>query len=414
MTALVTLWEGQGIINVKDTVFAPLGRFVSAGVQTGDTVILKDVADPAVVETTEVIQVDGEDRLFVKPNPLTATSYQMADGTTVTTGTRELMVQVVRPVAKPCPVCKADGVVAESDHLHCPRCKAHKPVDEKGLPADGRTHCIDCVQRAREMLAKSNHFQETVPMFGGKLPVTVHARTVQECDFMQEWQDRLIIETPQATTQWVLDESSRAALALGLDDDGKGNCPRNMVAGTTDDPSVRIPLICRMFKDYNAGVYRAMLAALDRLDSLVEDACVYRIEEEPTEEELLVLADALATSEGEVRGTVSIWDGLEVITFAAPSQSELDEANSFAEAIIQANKGKILDGRARFLITLARLAANFRGDSKQHFDEEATFDERLNYLFTLPMPMYYLYIHAGNAFNKRVARASELDVLGNF
>lgn len=418
MSTLTSIWEGQGSVEVKDTLRCPLGRFLTLGVRPGDTVLVALQSKPGEVEATTVIQVDSEDSLFVRATPLTgAWAQDEAGGSTV--GPRELIVAVQRELTSVCPVCAKGGHVSEANHVHCPRCKTKRKLvmsdDGKTWETeDGKSHCEECVTKVREQLIKSNDYVESMTIFGGKRTVTVHARTVRECDYMQEWQDRMIIEQPQATTQWVLDESARMALGLALDDDGAQTCPRSLVPeGEHDDPYIRLPLISRHFKNYNSAVYRAMLQALDRLDSLIEDACADRITDDQDDQAILELADALATSDTEVVGNVTIWGGLEMLRFAAPSQADLDEANAFAEAMIQANKGRILDGRSRFLIALARLAAGFRGDGKRSFDEHDDFNDRLNYLFGIPMPMYYLYIQAGNVFNRRVAKASELEVLGN-
>jgi len=397
--ALSTLWSGEGVLDDKDRLTCPLARFVTLGVVPGDLVDLKSTSGNGLVK---VLQVEGEETLTIE-DLNEALSY---------TGTTEgpFEVKVQRIIDKPCPMCQKLGRPKESDHLHCVRCQAERPLNDKG------GHCQACIKWARQELVQHLRFEMEFPLFRGKVKVKLHARSVTECDSMQEWQDRMLLDNPKLSTNFVLENSAKAALAIALDDDGYGAKPSDLVnEGTPDDPYVRLPIMMKHFKGMSDAYYKALLTSLHRLDTLVEDACVYKIDAKYTEEQLMELAERLALKrpDEEVTGAITLFDGLEVLTFRVASTEEIEEAEQFTEAFIQGNRGKMLDGRGVFVKALARLACIFMEDSKAGFDGSTPFAEKLGYLMTLPMPLYYLYLAAGRIWMQRVREASEPEVLGN-
>jgi hypothetical protein len=322
----------------------------------------------------------------------------------------DVEVILSRVLDDPCPVCDEAEAPRELDHVHCPGCNAVVVFNSAGI-----INCQACIDKMIDRLAVGVHIEETVPIFGGKRTIVIHSRTVGECDEIQEWQDALMSANANLTTQYVLDETKKVAVAVAVDDDGQGAAPRDLCATLPPEatPIDRITVMSKHFKSHPAAYFNAILVQVGKLDSLMEDACKYAIKDVPTETQLMILGEQVAIGPYPVLGKVALWGGKVNLTFTSPSLEALDDANAFAENFIQAHKKRMFEGRAKFIVSMASLAAHFRGDHITRFDEDSTFDERLNYLLTIPMPLYYLYLAGGNVWQLRLNKSSEAEVLKN-
>lgn len=395
----LVLWQGDGVINERDLITCPLGQFMSKGVQVGDRVELTTAEGASY--STVVLQVESEESLTVGEvarEPLVAPG-----GSTVLP-----TVKVSRLVKEPCPICREAGEVAATDHFHCMWCRTKRVPDERVA------NCPTCIAEMRAKLIQSNQVVERFEVLRGKRTIVLHGRSVSESDSIQEVQDQSIILNPKLSMFFYSEDAAKLALAYALDDDGTGKNPAMLVQeGTPTEATVRLPIMIKHFRGMNDAYYKAILRCLHRLDTLIEDACIERIEDPSTDEDILELAEQLATSIEEVTGEVSIFGGRETLVFAAPSRELVDEANAFAEQFIQANQGKCLKGRERFIYGLARFVAYFRADSKAIYGSDSGFNERIAYVMSLPMPLYYLYLSAAGVWQRRLNRASEVTTLGN-
>lgn len=422
---LSLLWQGDGELKGDDTLLAPMALFIARGVVPGDAVELTSPAGKQMM--VEVLAVSTDDALIVHATP-------GPDQVEAVLPVGPVSIRVLRRMDRPCPVCERKGVVKELiaarvgeevtlTHLHCSWCEAEMSADH------GTINCEGCMATVRERLLRDHtDLDQEMKLFGGKRVIKVRPRTVEDGDAIQSFQDAMVLGNPGLSTQYVLNETKKAALALTLEDDGQGKKPSDLVTATDMTPRQRVLLMGKHFKGMNQGYYNALLSALGRYEALIEDACRYRIDETYPEEELLILSEAIATSPTPVTGTVSLWDGAETLEFVVPTTDQLEEADAMAETIIQENKDHMMEGRAKFIIAWCRTACHFKGDSKVTFKEETTYipgpdgkpvpytvnglEERMQYIGTLPIALYYLYLSASNVWQRRVARASDVEVVG--
>lgn len=401
----VTVWGGEGLVSEKDALECHAARFVAYGITTNDAAYV------------ELIEAAAEEQP-TRPRGVAVAILKVEDETTLILGDVPTWLQQVpvkveiwRWVAQPCVVCKKTNVVRESDHYHCIRCKSEMPLSTK------TAHCEKCLDYVRDKLIRANGFTEEVTLFGGRRIARVHAKTVEEGDAIQEWQDAVLKDMPHASIAYMSEASSRMALTLALDDDGFGRSPRQSL--TPDGPTTGVDqllLMSKFFRGMNDGYYKGLLMGLLHVDLLVCEACEETLAEEVKEDEILVLTERLATMspEEEVTGTVKIFNGKETLLFACPKTDDMDGANGFAEELLQGDRDVITEARGKFLVAVSRLAAHFRGDSKVKFDAESTFSERLTYLMGIPQPLYYLYLSAAGVWQGRIAKAADVGLLGNF
>ena len=403
--------EGEGVLDLKDRLSCSLGRFYTLGARQGDGVRL---TTPDGKEAYgRVLQVASDTTLVLDGLPEVGFVSLFGGGDQVF-----VKAEVLRLVGDTCGVCELAGKTAESDHRHCLMCNAEMAIAPEGAPL--LANCDDCIKAAREKLLRTNTIARDFSLFGGKLKVSVHSRTIEEGDFIQEWQDQFKRELGGRTTAFFFDEVAKSALAIVLDNDGEGGRPM-AIAPEDMDAKQAVPLAMKHFKDFPESRYKLTLSCMSRIDKLVEEACFYRIEDKSTKDELMELAEQLATSKAPVTGVVKLWDGLEALTFCDPKKERADEADAFAELIIANYRQhggpgaqEMSDARKTFTKSVCRLAAKFVGDSKGRFTPETPFQERLTYLMTLPIPLYYLYIAAVNVWDARVVKAGSVEVVGNF
>jgi len=407
--------EGEALLDLKDRLVSPTARFHTLGAQAGDLV---DLIGPSGQHAAgRILRVVSETTLVIEGQP------EMGFGALFGGDPREdgvgdeIVVQctVVRLVAEPCRHCEEQGVPAESDHRHCLSCRERIP-----LARDTRyANCDVCIRGMRARLVAGNAIDQEYAMFNGKLKVKVHARTAEEGDFVQEWQDHFQRELGGRTTAYFLDEVAKACLAVVLDDDGNGNRPMAVVEDPDLDAKIAVALAMKFFKDQRESRYKLTLSCMSRLDKLVEEACFYRIVEKDTKQQVEALAEQLCTSTGPVTGEVELWDGMERVTFWDPTKELSDEADGYAETMIAAylasSRGVLhmSDARKTFTKTVCRLACRFVGDSKVSYQPTGDFKQRLGYLLSLPLPLYYLYMTAANVWDRRVLRAGSPEVVGN-
>lgn len=389
---MAPLWEGEGLIEKdNDVLTCTLARFVLTGVKSGDLVGLTS---------------DGEERLYrilQAPN-----DDQLQYDGDVKAGVYK--VRVLREVNEPCEVCKKLGHLKEATHLHCNTCRAEVAIND-----ERRVNCIKCILEMRKRLARGGSIVTSMSLFGGKKTIVIHARTVAEGDQIQEFQDRMIKQNPDMTLGFVLDESRKAAVAMSLDNDGDGRSPRDMIVKPGEVQAAdQVAIMMKHFRGMSAPYYNAIHSAVGMHDSLLDDACRDRVNDDVTEDDLLRLSEDLALNRQPTEGTVSVWGDEITLIFAAPSTDDIDDGNAFAENFIRSSRETILDVRAKFIVALARLAVYFRGDNTVRFDSDSTFEERINHLLALPINLFYVYQDACLVWQRRLARASEVEVLGNF
>ena len=398
------MWRGEGVSDDRDVLLCPAARFIVAGVRRGDVL---DMSRGEVSVRAAVIQVVGEESLMFQVLGRPNESEQSSGLSDMPPG--EVTVVLSRVLEDPCQTCDKLFAPREQDHIHCPGCNAVVPFNPAGI-----INCPACIEGMIQRLIGGVHVENTVPIFNGKRTITIHAKTVGESDEIQEWQDAVMSANKNFTTQYILDETKKAAVAIAVNDDGHGKSPRDLCATLPPEatPIDRITVMMKHFKSFPAAYFNAVMVQVGQLDALLEDACKYAIKDEPSEEELMVLGEQVAIGPYPVLGRVSLWDGKVQITFTSPSLEAIDDANAFAENFIQAHKSRMFEGRAKFIVSFARLVAHFRGDHMTRFGEDSTFDERLDYLMSIPMSLYYLYLAAGNVWQHRLNKSSETSILG--
>jgi hypothetical protein len=402
----LTIWAGEGALSEDDLVTCPLARFRTLGIRSGDIAVLKAMDYDSDIKQTTVLQVEGEDYLRVGSSALPG-----PDGGPAVFPLR-VMMGIMREVMDPCPVCQGEGKAEPSDHGHCLQCRVKTPADGQG------SHCDACVLLARQALVKSNVFTQESTLLRGKLKAVLKAKTVGDHDKGIEWQDHLLIAGGyDAPSQYVIDLTAKAMLALAIVDDGNGSSPSALVDKEAKLSSGQeIEVMMKAFATMPDAVYRVLLSRMHRIDTLVEDACRGVVIPEPTEEEVLELADRIFTSKGQpIYGRIPLWDGLETVTVVDPPHEALQKADDWASEFIKSCRedGGILEGRARDIAAQAKVAACFRGDSKASFDENSDFMERLAYVQSLPKAVYYLYLNISGHWKTRCFKATEPDTLGN-
>lgn len=399
------IWDGDGVTDDRDVLTCPMARFTLIGARRGDVV---ELTRGNITVRCAVLKVMSDESLVFQSIDRTQESEQSPGIASIPPG--DVGVVLTRRVEKPCAQCPK-GSPRELDHLHCAGCNTVVEYNESGI-----VNCDECINSMIAQLCMSTHVSREVPLFKGKKTISIHARTVSECDSIQEWQDSIIIDNRTISTQYVLDESKKASVAFAVDDDGNGNNPRQLLDEADKDikPAERVNLMMKHFKGHPVAYFNAIMTAVGQLDSVVEDACKYAIKDAPTEEELMLLGEQIAIGPYPVLGKVGVWDDKITLTFTSPMLEAVEDANAFAENFIQAHKDKMLEGRAKYIFGLAMLAVHFRGDHMRQFKEDSTFGDRLNYLLTLPMALYYLYLAAGNIWQHRVHKASGADILGKY
>lgn len=418
------IWAGYVSVDVQDRLVSSEGRFLTRAVQPGDTVFLQK--DDETEHFAEVLQINTDDLLIFQalvgpPDPppsgrtnlpndgMIAERPASPPAEPVDIPPGEYIARIARYVTMPCPICRKADKVREIDHIHCNWC-----LNEMSLGGE-RVNCEACIAKMRARLVKERTISQEMTIFGGKRKIKLHALTVMEGDRAQQYQESFIIGNPGLSIGYVGEEVKKAQVAMMIDDDGHGQKPMDLVSAEPDKvlPDAELRVAVKFFKSLNMATYRGMISCATSLEALVKEACLYRIEDEPDDQELMMLADELVNSEELVHGTVPLFDGIEMLTFCVPTVEMVEEADNWAENFKQENASKMLEGRYGFIRDMSKLAAWFRRDSKTGFDETSVHGQRLAYIASLPTPYYYLYLSASRVFERRVSRANEVQVLGN-
>lgn len=435
---LAILWTGHAVADERDHLVAPDGRFLLKGVRPGDFLTFQ-ASDGSELFAT-VLQVNTDQLLVYQPSVRPAglsdfpddgrsvgpggpvgstdlpsgdaggrTEPPSADAIDIPPG--EYVVRVCRYVKESCPICAKSELVRDIDHMHCAWCQKEIPLKHETV------NCPSCIAWMRQRLVKEPVITQEMSLFGGRRKIRLHMMTVMESDQVQEYQEGFIIANPMTSTGWVFEETRKAQIALMLDDVGDGEGPRSLLV---EDP-MRVAqdggetqVLVKFFKGMNQGLYRAIVSTCMMLEALVTEAARCKINDELADDELLALAEECATNIEPVYGMISIFDGTEALGFVDPTVEMIEEADNWTEEFKQRNQNRMLEGRYNFIKAMSRLAASFRRDSKASFGPDSTHKQRLGYLMKLPHPYYYTYLTAANVFQRRIAKASEVQVLGNF
>jgi hypothetical protein len=269
-----------------------------------------------------------------------------------------------------------------------------------------------------QMLLATGQARLSFPIARGKKTVRMHVLTFAENDAVREWQDDFLRKNKDASDVVYFEQQTRAHLALALDDDGNGKSPALALANVDVNKfSIFQQLLLRMahFGQYPDAFYRKLTDISARIDGLAEEVCAQRIDDDISEDDLLQLGEDLVHSEP-VLQAIKVFGGRSELYFTAVNKDVIDAADKWAESIItQIRKeqgGDVLTVRENELRSIARFAAEFRGDARVSFDESSTFDERLGYLTELCHPLWNMYLHAGNVWRQRAHRAMGVDTLG--
>lgn len=323
-------------------------------------------------------------------------------------------LQIWRDVNKPCGICARAGLPAESDHKHCDYTRERLPLTYPfAYSAKVRDHAIQTLLTTGKFVAK-------IPVLAGKRTVTVHSTTFSENDAKREWEQGFLTDAGKdRSVGYYSEQEARIHMAFVLDDDGSGNSPFKALTPEHQQlPSVqRAKLMMDFFKNYSDTYYRVLLEQVRRVDGLIEEVCAEDIHDHYTDEQVLQLTEDMLNNLSFVT-TVNIFGGKGQVLFTNATLDTIGKANEWAENAIndirKDSNGVILKLRELDIQTVAKLAAEFRGDQRTTFDDNSSFDERLLYLMDLPLPLFYMYVRAGNVWRLRALRAGEVDAVGNF
>jgi len=395
------LWVGSGMVTSDGRLLLVGADLYALGVTTDDRTTLLAASAPVEKRSDEgewtcakILQVNSAQEL------------QLGDVSIH----GEVFVRIERAVLVPCGVCARKGQARETDHRHCVRCEAEIATEV------ARAHCDPCVAWGRKRILADGAFAAEFKLMAGRLTAKLRVRTVEDSDAIQEWQERLAREVPAASFPWKATETNKRALAFTVLDDGKGGCPRSrLVPGGPTGLCEQLDVMVTHFKGMQEFHYQALATALLHLDTLAQEACQGKIDEEFSDEDAKALVEQMCTvPDGEeFTGIVRALDGDLELVFASPTTDALDKANELAEGILQAGYGEMSGDRVTLIVGLFRFAAFFRGDNRVRFGPTSSLKERLDYLKGLPLSLYYHYLRACEAWDRKVRKANNLEMVGN-
>lgn len=404
---LTKVWSGL-VQLLSDTVIQGAdARFKHLRVSNSDKLVLvpPDSADAkasAQYPEVECIRVLEEDTLEVR-----------FDGSVDALRDELQEIQIWRNIDEVCPICARAGVPAELDHKHCEFTRERLPRE---YPYSYKQSVRD---HATKLLLTTGRFDTAVPLLNGKRVLRVHSTTFSENDAKREWEQSFITEGRDRSMNYYSEQEARVHLAFVLDDDGNGSSPFKALSEEHKrlDSLPRTKLMMDFFKSYPDTLYRVMLEQVRRVDGLVDEVCAEEVVDHFTDKDYLALTEDLLLGNKFVT-EVRIFGGKGKVFFTNASTEDIDKANEWAENIIndirKDNKGVILKLRELDIQTVAKLAAEFRGDNRRQFDDDSEFIDRLSYLMELALPLFYMYVRAGNAWRLRALKAAEVDAVGNF
>jgi hypothetical protein len=404
---LKKVWSGIGQMLDDETLSGVDATFQKHRLEPSDVILLKRAGDPPLEFGVQLLRVVTETELQVLPQ----------SGEDLATFVDEpLEITVMREVNQPCATCVQAGLVAESDHRHCLWTNQRLHRDHPHYYSDGARQAVV------KLLREKGDVEQTVRM-GHSRTVTLRCLTYQENDLILEWNDHLEDKGTNEDLQAQLLGQGR--LALALRDDGQGRSPLASLKpeeGTLASHA-RMPLLLSFFKHVPDVYVLSLVAAVGRLEGLVAEVCAEALEDDDlTEDDKLRLCDALITAgptSAPVLGEVKVFDKASPLVFQAQSNEEISRV---AQWIAETQRKLEVEHSARFTVhrkrnfdALVYLASNFVADERRQFDpRKSTLEERVTYLASLPMPLFYMYVRAASLFRQRCNAATEMSVVGNF
>jgi hypothetical protein len=407
---LVKVWSGSAEFITGNTLHAKGANFTRLRVSNRDKLVILPAAPADATPGTPKLTLPDVECVRLLEDDLVEVH---AEGFDAALTAVPIDLQIWRTLERACPVCERAGLFEESDHKHCELTRERLSLSYP--------HAFSPAQRERAMkeLLETGAFSMVVPLFNAKRKVAIHSTTFAENDAKREWEQEFIGTAKDYSITYYAEHEARVHAAYALDDDGSGNSPfKALTEDHKNLPSpARTKLMAAFFKDYSDSAYRILLEQIRRMDSLIEEVCAENLADHYTEAELLNLCEDLATN-CKVLSEVRYFNGQGKVFFTNAGMEQVDRAREWADNLTREvrkeNNGMILRPRAQDIETLALLATEFRGDQRQRFTDDSAFEDRVAYLMELPMPLFYLYVRAGNIWRLRTFKAAEPAMVGNF
>lgn len=409
---LTKVWSGPVQFLTAAVLHAPNANFKFLQIANTDKLILLNTQEGEHTTTItypalECLRVLETDSLEVRVEP----SAVELDST----ATQAIELQIWRNIETPCGVCARAGKPAEADHKHCDITRERLPLQYP------YAYSMKARDQAIATLIREGAYVAKVPLLNGQRTITIHSTTFMENDAKREWEQVFLTEGngKDRSLTYYSEQEARLHLAYVLDDDGNGNSPaKSLTPEHQQLPSVqRSKLMMDFFKTYSDTYYRVLLEQVRRVDGLVEEVCAEDLVDHYTAAQMIELTDDILNNK-RFTADVNIFGDKGKVYFTNVTTEDVSNANDWAEKLVaeirKDSNGVILKFRELDILTVAKLAAEFRGDTRKQFSNESKFEERIEYLMMLPQPMFHMYVRAGNLWRLRVLKASEVDAVGNF
>jgi hypothetical protein len=404
---LKKVWSGVGQMLDAETLSGVDATFEKHVLTPADVLVLKVAGDPPREFGVQLLRVIDDSTLQVAPQ--SGEDLGQLEN-------EPLELTVLREVQQPCTVCAQAGLVAESDHQHCMWTNQRLHKDYPYFYSESAR------QLAVSLLRDKGDAVQSVRM-GHNREVTLRCLTYQENDLLLEWADYLT--SKNTAEELVAQLLGQGRLALALINDGAGRSPLKSLkpeehAAKSQD---RLPLLLSFFKHLPDVYVLSLVAAVGRLEGLVAEVCAEDLNDEDfSQDERLHLCDALITAGPQsppILGEVKLFNKTSPVVFQALSN---DETSRVSQWLVEMQRKLEVEQAVTFSVhrkrnfdALVYLAANFVADARKQFDpRKSTLEERVSYLATLPMPLFYMYVRAASLFRQRCNAATEMSVVGNF
>lgn len=412
--ATIVVYQGMGKLLEGNRLLDPAGMYETTGVLKGDLIELTfEGRDPVVITVAGVLSgqeivVDGLPQELPEERPVNAS------------------FSITRAITEPCPIC----VTAPSDHKHCWSCQGKLHKDHK------KVNCETCLDEVRERLAdlkpnvllKCAPYEETIPVPGTRSSMTVRTKSIEEGDRITEEQEVMLLLNDRPPSPDLLAHDMRMML-MGYavvedvngrkmleslpplrDEQGQVLMEQDPVTGepTGQAKDDTVEHRVRFFAAMRRTRYDAMERVVQHFDMRVSEACAVEIKDDITDEELLIVADHLATQDEPYVGIIKALDGKLPLMF---SESTTDDAREVKELLDKWRKAQgrdISEFRYDQMSAVVKLASFFRANPHVDFGNDSALEERLQYILSLPTDLYYHYAAASYVFDERLRRAEGL------
>lgn len=388
------IYDGEGLVEA-DRLKVEGVNFILSAVMPGDVITI----GPAEGDQFTAVVADALDaETLLLDRPLPVNLRHLAG--------QPVAFEIGRTVEQ-CPECEM-----REGHLHCLQCQGAVRLAAK------RTHCEACLAGVRQAISADNEYQSDIGLFNGKLVVTFRSRTVEdELTFLAWYTDRMA-EFSRPSNFFIASLGEKGRLVQNIAKDKDGKSPKDFIKRSANPeegltPAEEIEQMLGYFRDRNPVYMQAMNVGAHRIEQRLLEACSLPVEDDATDEQIMAIAEHMATSDKEYLGSVPILGGEDTVVFGTGDVTEIEQVERMFEQTVE-QAPQMSQGHRQMLNNVLRMAVHFRGDGKEDFiSNKRQVAHRLQYIAGLNQNLFRVYCAAFNVFDRRVARACTPETIKN-